>query len=186
MYDQKKKELLMDMAKEIRYDEVHVNFLSERDTEILTIIGIPDSISPYIDIVSEEKYGGYSLYDRVNIFEKQSVNNEEFKNLCLFGKNDSGYLVITSDGEVKLFDIDAKELVTINKSLDAFLDSTYEYAQFINIIIEKNGEDAFMDGDYSEEDVDSLRETLTEIDDTSVEEGFWADELVNLIDSIES
>jgi hypothetical protein len=185
MYDQKKKDLLMDMAKEIKYDAVHVDFLSERDTEILINIGIPDSISPYIDIVSEEKYGGHSLYDRVNIFEKQPVNNEEFNNMCLFGKNDRGYLVITSDGEVKLFDIEEEELVTVNKSLDAFLDSAYEYVQFINSIIEKNGEDAFMDGDYSIEDVESLREALTEIDDTSVEDGFWADELVNLIDCIE-
>ena len=185
MYDQQKKEVLMDMAEEIRYDAVHVDFSSERDVEILTKIGIPDSLSPYIDIVSEEKYGGYSLYDRVNVFEKQPVDNEKFKGLCLFGINDSGYLVITGDGEVKLFDMDAEELVPVNESLDAFLDSAYEYAQFINSITEKNGEDAFIDGDYSEDDVDSLREALAGIDDTSVEEGFWADELDNLMDVLE-
>ena len=48
--DQQKKEVLMYLAKEIKYDAVHVDFLSERDVEILTKIGIPDSLSPYIDI----------------------------------------------------------------------------------------------------------------------------------------
>ena len=57
--------------------------------------------------------------------------------------------------------------------------------KIFNSIIEKNGEEAFMDGDYSIENVESLREALTEIDDTSVEDGFWADEIVNLIDYIE-
>ena len=61
MYDQQKKETLMHLAKEIKYSAVHVDFLSDRDVEILTGIGIPDSLSPFIDIESEDRFGGYSL-----------------------------------------------------------------------------------------------------------------------------
>lgn len=185
MYDQQKKEALMDMSKEIKYSAVHVDFLSDRDVEILTKLGIPDSLSPYIDIESEEKFGGYSLFDRVNIYEKYPLNNEEFKGLCLLGRCCGGYLVITRDGEVRLFDVSAEELLPVNKSLDAFLDCAYEYSQFVDSIQEKYGDGAYIDGEYSEEDVNSLRESLYKTDETAVEEGFWADELVNLIDSIE-
>lgn len=186
MYDERKKELLMDLSKEVKYDEVHVDFLSERDIEILTQIGIPDSLSPYIDIVNEMKYGGYSLFDRVNIYEKYKLDKEEFKDMCLFGKSEIGYFVITRDGEVGGFDIEADELLPVNKSLDAFLDSAWAYSQFVKSINEKNGEDAYLDGDYTEDDVDSLREALIAIDETSVEDSFWADELDNLIGNIES
>lgn len=186
MYDLKKKEVLMDMAEEIKYSEVHVDFLSERDVEILTKIGLPDSFAPYINIEPEKNYGGYSLFDRINIFEKYSLDREDFKGLCLFGRSGDGYLVITSDGEAAFFDIDREELIPVNESLDAFLDSAYEYAMFINSVCEKNGEDAYIDGDYTEDDVDQLRNALEAVDDTSIEEGFWADELVNLIDCIES
>lgn len=185
MYDQQKKELLMDLSTEIKYDTVHVDFLSERDIEILTKIGIPDSLSPFIDIVSEKQYGGYTLYDRVNIYEKYPLDKPEFKNLCLFGKAGDGYLVITRYGNVAFFDTYAMEILSVNKSLDAFFDSAYEYAQFVNSVIEKNGEDAYLDGNYSEDDVYLLREALTNVDETSVEEGFWADKLVDLIDNIE-
>ena len=82
--------------------------------------------------------------------------------------------------------MDAEELLPVNKSLDAFLDCAYEYSQFVHSINEKNGEGAYIDGNYSEDDVDLLRETLSKIDEAAVEEGFWADELVNLIDGIES
>ncbi|MCR5327295.1 MAG: SUKH-4 family immunity protein [Saccharofermentans sp.] len=186
MYDQQKKEVLMDLSKEIKYDAVHVDFLSERDVEILTKIGIPDSLAPYIDIEPEKNYGGYSLIDRINIFEQYPLDREDFKHLCMLGRIDDRYIVITGDGEVAVFDVDADELFPVNKSLDAFLDSAFEFAQFIKSVNEKNGECAYIDGNYTEDDVDLLREALTAIDDTSIEEGFWADELVNLIDCIES
>ena len=185
MYDQQKKELLMELSTEIKYETVHVDFLSERDVEILTIIGIPDSLSPFIDIVPEKKYGGYTLYDRVNIYEKYPLDKPEFKNLCLFGKNGGGYLVINREGKVAIFDTEVMELLCVNKSLDTFLDSAYEYAQFVKSVIKKNGEDAYLDGNYSEDDVDMLRKALISIDETSVEEGFWADKLADLIDNIE-
>ena len=185
MYDQQKKEALMHLAKEIKYNEVHVDFLSERDIEILTRIGIPDSLSPYIDIEPEERFGGYSLFDRVNIYEKYPLDNEAFKGLCLLGKSGDGYIVISRDGDVRFFDVGSEELLPVNKSLDAFLDCAYEYAQFVHSINEKNGEGAFIDGNYTEDDVDSLREALSKADETAVDEGFWADELVNLIDDIE-
>ena len=186
MYDQQKKEALMDMSKEIKYSAVHVDFLSDRDVEILTKIGIPDSLSPYIDIESEEKFGGYSLFDRVNFYEKYPLDNEAFKGLCLIGRCGDGYIVITRDGEVKFFAVATGELLPINMSLDAFLDCAYKYSQFVDSIQEKYGDGAYIDGEYSEEDVDSLKDALSKIDETAVEEGFWADELVNLIDSIES
>ena len=39
---------------------------------------------------------------------------------------------------------------------------------------------------YTEDDVDSLRKAMADIDEEAVEDGFWAGELENLIDDIES
>lgn len=186
MYDLEKKEALMHLAREIKYEAVHVDFLSERDVEILTRIGIPDSLSPYIDIESEKKYGGYSLFDRINIYEKYPLDNEEFKGLCMLGRCGDGYIVINRNGEVCFHEVDSDELLPVNKSLDAFLDFAYEYSQFVKTINEKNGDSACIDGNYTEDDVDSLREVMANIDEDAVEDGFWADELANLIDAIES
>ena len=186
MYDQQKKEVLMYLAKEIKYDAVHVDFLSERDVEILTKIGIPDSLSPYIDIQPEKNYGGYSLFDRINIYEEYPLDNEEFKGLCMLGRSGDGYIVITRDGEVCFNEVDSDELLFVNKSLDAFLDCAYEYAQFVKTVNAKNGDGALIDGNYTEDDVDSLRKAMAEIDEEAVEDGFWAGELENLIDDIES
>ena len=49
-----------------------------------------------------------------------------------------------------------------------------------------NENDAYLDCEYTDDDVELLKNTLAEIDENSIENGFWADELTNLMDSIES
>ena len=185
MYDQEKKDYLLKGAREIRYEAVHVDFLSKRDIEILTKTGLPDCLSPYTLIAPGEQYGGYSLFDRITVFEKYPIDNEDFKNFCFFARNDYGYLVITREGEVCLLEDETEELIYVNESLDAYLESAYEYLCFIDQLAEDYGEDAYIEGDYTEDDVFFLRDLLAKIDEAAVEDGFWADELIKLIDDIE-
>lgn len=45
MYDEKKKTILIDdLTEEVKYDAINVDFLSKRDVEILTKIGVPHSM----------------------------------------------------------------------------------------------------------------------------------------------
>ena len=62
--------------------------------------------------------------------------------------------------------------------------SQYDYPKLCQDII-KEFDEHIIDY-YTEDDVDSLKDAMAGIDEEAVEEGFWADELENLIDDIES
>ena len=142
MYNlEKKKVLLGDFCREIKYESVYVDFLSQRDVEILTKIGIPDSLAPYISIKNISSFGGYSLYNRINIHEGYKKEDELFKELCFIGSVDYGYIVIQKEGTMAIYNYE-EELSYLNGSLDSFLDCAYEFAKFISEVNEKYGEDA--------------------------------------------
>lgn len=184
MYDEQKKEKLLDGEQEVRYDTVSVDFLSYRDVQILTQIGVPESVSPFINMESKEQYGGYSLFDRINIFEKCEKEDSFLKELCLIGSVDYGYLVIQKDGEIGIWGYESESLSYVNGSLDAFLDCAYKYYQFIIEIQEKYGEDAYMDASYEEGDVELLKSHIAEIDPNAIDNGFWAEQIECLYEEI--
>ena len=53
MYDQAKRDALLDGEKEILWSSVHVDFLSPCDVEITTKIGLPSSVAPFIELTDE-------------------------------------------------------------------------------------------------------------------------------------
>lgn len=186
MYDHAKRDALLDGEKEILWSSVHVDFLSPRDVEITTKIGLPSSVAPFIELTDEASYGGYSLYDRVNIFEKYPLDNDGFKDLCLLGKTAEGYIVITPEGEICLVDVESEAILYMNKSLEAFLETTYEYMKFIETVNEKyDSPDAFFDGQYNDEDIEQLRKNIDKIDDVAADDGFWAEQLDMLFDDMQ-
>lgn len=186
MYDQAKRDALLDGDKEILWSSVHVDFLSPRDVEITTKIGLPSSVAPFIELTDEASYGGYSLYDRVNIFEKYPLDNDGFKDLCLLGKTAEGYIVITPEGEICLVDVESEAILYMNKSLEAFLETLYEYMKFIETVNEKyDNPEAFFDGQYNDEDIEQLRKNIDKIDDVAADDGFWAEQLDMLFDDMQ-
>lgn len=185
MYSEDKKARLVgEFSKEIKLEKIHCKFVSDRDREILTQIGVADSMSPYISLATEEIYAGYSLYDRVKKFEEYDIDNIQLKTMCFLGHVDFGYIVLTDDGKVQIFDYDREELVECNSSLDAFLDCCYEYMIFVEEIQKKYGEDALFEGLYNEDDVKELESKMRFVDRVALEDGFWLEQIDALIEDI--
>ena len=70
------------------------------------------------------------------------------------------------------------EPVFINSSLTQLAESLVLYSEFINRIIEINGEDAYLDSNADEESLEWITDSLEETDVSSLdEETFWDIEL---------
>lgn len=187
MYDNNlKNELMESYNEEILYDKVYVNFLSDRDITILTNIGLPNSISPYISIQSTDKYGGHSLYERINDFEKYDKEEQSLKDLCFIGLVDYGYVVIDKVGKIQIFDYEREALRYVNSSLDIFLDCAYEYMKFMKTVNDKYGEDGFFEGLYTEEDIEELKHKISELDEEALDSGFWDEQIEFLYEDMNS
>ena len=190
MYSEDKRNKLCQNEKIILLKEIDVNFLSDRDSEILMEIGIPSSAAPYLIFCNEDEFAGRSLRNRITIFEGVSeeeieVQDSVLDNTCFIGQSGIGYIVINKRGEIWMLDHENFDEYFVNNSLDDFLDCLYEYKMFVSFIHEKYGQDVFIEDVMTEEDLKILEDKINSIDKEALEEdSFWFEEIQGMREEI--
>lgn len=181
MYDLEKKDrLLRNANKEVKIGRIQVDFLSDRDIEILTKVGLPDTAAPYFVFYESKDYAGRLLFDRIKDFDGEELEDEIFRQTCLIGFLDYGdvsYIAIDRKGIVYIYDLVNDYFTQANQSLDQFLDCTYAYSMFLHDIIQKYGSSAWVDCKYEEEDLEKLTNTILSIDEKAGRDTFWMNEI---------
>ncbi|MBU8881370.1 SUKH-4 family immunity protein [Bacillus sp. FJAT-29790] len=140
--------------------------------------GLPESAPPFLNFHTKTKGGMEKI---TQVF---GITNKLLSNYIFIGSTSTGdpICIIEVTGEVIYLDRENdNSQVFINSSIPLFMESLLLYSQLIEKTDEKNGEDAFFEGDIPEELIYWFQNSIGTIDSKALEErNFWSDE-VNLL-----
>lgn len=155
-----------DKLAELGIDNNTAIFLSET--------GLPKDVAPFLS------FGSYELE---TVHSGWQTNNDEDKFLIIIGSDGSGdpICVDASDNcKVIILDHDdGLEASLINSSVKQLFAFLTIYKRFGEELINLRGEDAFLDADCTDQEMDELKSELTSVDAKALSEkrSFWNIEL---------
>lgn len=164
----------------INYDAKIVLSLQIPDDskQFLLDAGLPESAPPFLDFVSADKGGLYSITDKFD-FE-----GDKFKKYIYLGSTGSGdpVCMVENLGCIVYLDHDNNfKEIFINSSVPLFMESVVNYIKLMHETDEQNGEDAFFDDNIPETLLEKFILKLKEIDHPSLRgKCFWGDEIASL------
>ncbi len=157
--------------------------LPEDSREFLISAGLPDSAAPFLDFRAPD------VGQLPNVAESWQ-QGAEFRRYRIIGSNGSGDPVCIDEaenGQVVYLNHDFNfKRVFINSSIPTLAESLLMYRKCIRDVQERNGEDAWLDGDIPAEILESINEELKRIDPAGIQsECFWSFELEQLLEEQE-
>lgn len=154
--------------------------LSETTHEFLRMAGLPIAAAPFLSFYQdvENTYTGIrrltKMYDH--------LEGPAWEKYIVIGSDGEGSpIVINTDksDRIELLDHEINFSAKLcNSSIHRFAACLYFYRSFVETIQEENGEDAFMDGDFTDEHLEQLKQNLHKADPGILEiKGFWSDQI---------
>lgn len=189
MYSVEKKDFLCEGQDTVFLKRLHVDFISDRDKEILCDIGIPTMADPAICFYGEDKLGGYSLKDEA--CKLKTISEKRIKavgplldGFCVIGFCDIGSIVIDKQGciwAIIYFEHEVELKTFVNNTLDEFLDCVYEYRKQIDCISRNHGNNTDIKSIASKKEIKELEEKLLSVNSEVRNKGsFWYDVISSL------
>ena len=153
--------------------------LSEMSIEFLKTAGLPDSAAPFLSFVkdSDDVYKG--IQKLTSIYEELE---SEFEKYIVIGScNDGDPIVINTANNDKIEHLDHEDYFSsrqFNSNIYTLADSLVVYTNFVSMLIDKKGEDAYFDSDFTDEEFQKLKSDLIVADSEIMENnGFWAEQI---------
>ena len=153
--------------------------LRQSTIDFLNTAGLPDSVAPYLSLVKDTS----DLFDGINKLTKQyDFLEKEYDSLVVIGADGSGNpLAINTAEEDKIVWLDHEDMFSaryVNKSISELAETFIIYRDFISLIQNENGEDAYLDANFTDEQFATLKQKINLADSKAlIEDGFWKDEL---------
>jgi hypothetical protein len=153
--------------------------LQSRTIDFLTQAGLPVDAAPFLSFAdnSTHKYKGIvSLTDQYDFLE------EEFRKWIVIGScSDGDPIAINVDAEDQIDWLDHDNYFEpgfFNSSIEALMDCLVVYREFISIVQRENGDDAFMNADFTDIQFETMKSKLLKADNKIlVDNGFWKEQL---------
>jgi hypothetical protein len=153
--------------------------LQPRTVEFLTQAGLPRDAAPYLSFVndSEDKYEGtIRLTDQFDFLE------DDFKKWIVIGSCSDGDPIAVkteSNDQIDCLDHDNYfEPGFFNSSIEALAECLVIYRDFIILIQRENGDDAYMDANFTDLQFEVLKNNLLKADkNVLADNGFWKRQL---------
>jgi hypothetical protein len=147
--------------------------------EFLTTSGLPVDAAPFLTFAdnSADKYKGIvRLTDQFDFLE------DEFKKWIVIGSCSDGDAIainVERNDQIDWLDHDNYfEPAFFNSSIEALADCLVIYRQFIQDIQRENGEDAYLEGNFSDKQFELLKNNLLKVDSRALDDnGFWKEQL---------
>ena len=151
--------------------------LDKKSVEFLTSAGLPASASPFLSFVKNTK-GDYDSIGRLT--EYYDFLGQGFEKLIMIGSCGNGDpIVINTDKECQIEWLDHENnfgSFYFNSSIVSLCESLVAYRQFVQNTILENGEDAFLNSDFTDKQHYQLIDKLKLADINSItNNGFWKD-----------
>jgi len=145
-------------------------------------VGLPNDAAPYISFVNDSD----SLYEGIAKLEDIYDLDLEPGKYVVIGADGSGSPIainVQNNDAIEWLDHeDCFASIYCNKSLECLLIFLIIYRDFVSDVIKNNGEDAFLNARFTDEQYDAMKQRMFMIDPVAVQEkGFWKDELTMLL-----
>ncbi len=157
--------------------------LTSSTSEFLNQSGLPDEAAPFLSFVGENLKDKYDCIDLLtNWFD---FLPSEYSKYIVIGSDGCGdILAVNTEQDCIVEWLDHEDGFSprfMNTSILHLTSSLVAYGKFIKAIVKANGEDAYINSNFTDTQLEVLHDFLKSIDERSVNEGFWQAELGSLI-----
>lgn len=153
--------------------------LKIKTIDFLTQAGLPVDAAPFLSFVdnSEDKYQGIA-----RLTDQYDFLKEESKKWIVIGSCSNGDpIAINTEANDQLDWLDHENYFEpgfFNSSIEALADCLIIYRDFISVVKQVNGEDALMNGDFTDNQFETTKRNLLKADDKALaDNGFWKEQL---------
>jgi hypothetical protein len=159
--------------------------LNENTVDFLSIIGLPISAAPFLDFAHIKEYR-----ELQSIYMNYNTGEFEHKQLLSVGADGAGDpICIDLKNDCRIVALNHEEGFKpsfMNSSVMELFQFLTIYKAFVKEVILTNGEDAFLDSNFTDEQYEDLKNTMEELDRKAlVRDAFWTQELELLLDNRE-
>ncbi|MGE0076358.1 MAG: SUKH-4 family immunity protein [Bacteroidales bacterium] len=168
-----------------KYDSKRVDKFgfNESTSMFLKTIGLPEEAAPFLSFAkdNDEQYEGLlKLTDYFDFLES------EFDRYIVIGSTGNGdEIVIDLNDNCKIKVLDHEDNFSeefANSSIEKFAKGLILYQDFIDLILNENGEDALIDSKFSDNQINYLKQKMIDNDQDSINSDcFWSQEIEMLI-----
>lgn len=146
-------------------------------------IGLPEEAAPFLSFSkdNDEPYEG--LLKLTDYFDFLESDFEKYIVIGSTGNGDEIVIDLRDNCKVKVLDHEdnfSEEFA--NSSIEKFAEGLILYQDFIDLILNENGEDALIDSKFSDNQINDLKQKMIDNDQDSMNSDcFWSQEIEILI-----
>ncbi|AMM51819.1 hypothetical protein TH61_12400 [Rufibacter sp. DG15C] len=150
-------------------------------TQFLSIVGLPKSAAPFLTFGHNE--ATLNLESIALVYETEEFAHQFLLIIGSEGAGDPFCIDLMNGCQVVVLNHEQEfESTFVNTSVNELFQFLSAYKEFGKEVISLNGEDAFLDSNFTDEQFEKLNYRLKSIDEKAVSEGnFWFYELENLL-----
>ncbi|MDP2388499.1 MAG: SUKH-4 family immunity protein [Bacteroidota bacterium] len=158
--------------------------LQQTTIDFLTIAGLPANVAPYLSFVRDTS----DIYDGINRLTKQyDTLEKEFDKYVTIGVDGSGNLIVLNtemNDRVEWLDHEDFSPRYMNNSINELGELLIVYRSFVDQIQQENGEDAYLDANFTDTQLETLKQKMEQVDGNALtEDGFWKVEIEMLLEN---
>lgn len=158
--------------------------LSAKTINFLVRSGLPDSAAPFLSFSndSEDLSNGIQKLNKV-----YDILDPEFEKYVVIGScGDGDPIVINTQMDDQIEFLDHENYFSsgfFNSDISGLAKSLLAYRNFIDMILEENGEDAYLDSVFTDEQFEKLKNEILLADTRAMEnDSFWFTQLIMDLD----
>ena len=158
--------------------------LQQATVDFLTMAGLPGNVAPYLSFVRDTS----DIYDGINRLTKQyDTLEKEFDKYITIGVDGSGNLIVLNtemNDRVEWLDHEDFSPRYMNNSITELGELLIVYRSFVDQIQQENGEDAYLDANFTDTQLEALKQKIEQVDGNALtEDGFWKAEIEMLLEN---
>lgn len=153
--------------------------LKPETASFLTNVGLPSDAAPFLSFV---QYNA-DIYNTINkLTQHYDFLEPDFEKYVVIGSCSDGDIIAvnTEDNDIVVW-LDHEDYFSslfFNSSINSLAECLLIYRDFIQNILRENGEDAYINSEFTDEQFDSLKQKLSAADFKAItEDGFWKSSL---------
>ena len=153
--------------------------LKPETASFLTNVGLPSDAAPFLSFVQNNA----DIYNTINkLTQYYDFLEPDFEKYVVIGSCSDGDIIAvnTEDNDIVVW-LDHEDYFSslfFNSSINSLAECLLIYRDFIQNILRENGEDAYINSEFTDEQFDSLKQKLSAADFKAItEDGFWKSSL---------
>ena len=154
--------------------------LNEGTADFLSIVGLPTSAAPFLSFAGDSERKLCSICDT---FETREDRYKYFLSIGSDGAGDPVCIDLRNECQVVTLNHEEDfEPIFMNSSVGELFQFLTLYKKFVEEVIRVNGEDAFLDANFTDSQYEELKKAMEVADNNALRTNtFWAQELAQLL-----